>query len=481
MLSDQKVGILLRATVGALLVFFLGLCALGWYSQLKNSYDNDKHDRWGAHCAYLAVHNGEKVGAATTAPYQVMPYPPLGYVVNGAVGLLLGDGLSAARAAGRCVSLVSALISAACVCVVVLFLTKSWTGGLLAGLLFLLGPQVHQFAVCVRPSEMAQAFTMMGIVGYYVFETPLVAGFLFGMAIGAKHSFVVAPLTILIFFLAERRLGAAARFVAGGVLAIGIIVFLGFHFLGPHWMDGLLVQNETWLRGKWTKSAYWLQDVLHTASLIPLTMAASVLFIPKKPPVIRFFVVYFASTLLLQLVLMTKLGAASDYMLEPLGAACILSGWVAANLHSLLPGTMRNSAIALLIPVLGSEVIAEGVFWKNGLKIENPSSPISNLMDYLKTVQGPVLSSDSRVYFEGGYVPWCHPVDMAVAAAAKDKEMEQEVAALIQGRYFGAIVFQDDWKKDYWAVMVPKAWLSALETEYVVARTIDGFIVYVPR
>jgi hypothetical protein len=280
-------------------------------------------------------------------PLVVTAYTPLYYVVVGGLQRLFGDGY----AAGRAVSLIATLGAAGLLARSVRCVSGCWTGGLLAGGLFL---TQNMTALLWAPLHRVDALALFLTLSGLALATTgrvYVAAVSFLLALLTKQSYVVAPIVVCIALWPDWRkaVGFGSVLSAGlGVAILGAHVFSGgwfwWHTLGANAneFDALYVRN---LLGQFLQ-----------LNAVPL-LAAATLFSLQPRPGERLWRLYFLGTLLV-LPGLAKLGASSNYWLEATAASCALIGVLANRLAAQRGVPTAITELGLAMMVVASLVVA---------------------------------------------------------------------------------------------------------------------------
>jgi hypothetical protein len=167
-------------------------------------------------------------------------YPPLSYVVVGALGSVIGDAIIA----GRIVSLLSALAAALAIAAAAGAMGCNRRERMLAALLFLASPWVlTKFAGVNDPQLFGQAFGCAGlalILRHPETRSAIVAGaLLLAIAEFVKPLFVDQPVALLIWLGLYRR-RSAVSLVAAGLLFAAIGLMATNFFFDTHLIDHLM-------------------------------------------------------------------------------------------------------------------------------------------------------------------------------------------------------------------------------------------------
>ena len=288
-------------------------------------------------------------------PLLVSAYAPLYYLLVGGLQRLFGDGY----VVGRAVSLAATLGAAGLLAWSVRRIGGSWSGGLLAGGLFLTQNMTALlWAPLHRVDPLALCLTLAGLAlatagRSQAAALPLVLAFM------TKQSYLVAPVAVCLALWPVRRsmLRFAGLFAAGAVGAVvAAQVLSGGWFL---WYAVLANANAFQLEYLTAQLGPFLRF-----NALPLLVAAAVFLFP---PLLgeRVWRLSFVGAILM-LPGIGKVGASSNYWLELTAVGSALIGLLAARLVAgprprpdwAGPGLAATLLAALLMVVPGYRAVA---------------------------------------------------------------------------------------------------------------------------
>ncbi len=330
--------------------------------------------RWGAVVAYpyqidvtegylleqaAALARGESIyRPVDETPFLVGNYPPLMPWVYGM--------LNGARADSRSLPLGRWLVVAATVATTLLIGWIVWRRGgrigpaVAAGLVFIVSYEVHQWSALVRVDLPALALTLAGLALFVSSPRrwPTVAsGLLFVAAVYTRQTMLAAPAACAVSCLLFDRRRLA--WLAGPALAVGVAALVALQagtdgeFLrhivtyNANTMDWaawrMLMRNEIWFFHRW---------IIVAAGVAAI--AAGVRWWRERPRTAGveesgedrtagWAVAIYTVLAMQSLVAYAKVGAAPNYVLEPLAAGAI---WVGAATAQLMNGGGRGRLLA---------------------------------------------------------------------------------------------------------------------------------------
>lgn len=268
-------------------------------------------------------------GSLKEAPYRVTNYPPVYLVATGVVARALPGHV---YLPGRLVSLLS-LIAAS---LLIALLARQLAGvdakaaGLLAAGFFLLSPYARWgFLVRVDTLGVALSLGAVWLIGSGRRRAAVVtAGLLCALAVGTKQTFLAAPVAIGLYLAWRKEWRSVAWFLGSwaagiGVLAGWLIVAYG---AAPVWRHLVLYNENTF------KLAYMLfaiQEAIATHAIVIVLAAAA--FKWGDSDGYKLLGLY-TGLACLGFLTVGKIGANYNYFLEPLAAASVLAGVLAAKL-----------------------------------------------------------------------------------------------------------------------------------------------------
>jgi hypothetical protein len=261
--------------------------------------------------------------APMTVPLTVTAYTPVYYFLVAWLQRLVGD---QSYLIGRTVSLLAMLGAAVLAAVSVRVVAGRWSGGLLAGGLFLTqNLTVLLWAPTHRVDALALCFTLGGLALASLNRTRLAAGALV-LAVLTKQTYVVAALCVCLDLWPCRR--ALLEFL--GIFCGGLILALG---VGQVLSSGWLVWHVVTANANPLDLDYFSAMVGSFVGLnaLPVVVAATLLATPALPHE-RLWRAYFVLSGVQTILTMGKLGASSNYWLELTAASAVMIGILAVRL-----------------------------------------------------------------------------------------------------------------------------------------------------
>ena len=302
------------AALIALLLGWTAITVYGWRAALRQRADLDYSEGWHAYCAQQAIGGSYRVGSAKEPPHNVLPYPPLSYVLYGATGKLAGGSLQATRDAGRAWSLAFTVCAAGLIALLCRTVRVRWTYAVLASVVFLNLRSIQLFAVNVRPDAFALSLCLLAFWLGLRFGMTGVAGALLALAVFAKHSYVTAPAVMFWGLVIYRDWKALYRLMLGAVLATIAAIWISVLTMGTHWLDGPLLQG---FHGAKPGQVLYLTLIACRSASIPLAVGLAAGLMTPLPRPARFVYAAAGVSFLLNVVAMVKPGASMNYLLEP--------------------------------------------------------------------------------------------------------------------------------------------------------------------
>ncbi|MCE5231363.1 glycosyltransferase family 39 protein [bacterium] len=316
-------------------------------------------DRWSASLAYPfqmdetegfillqadAIARGESIyNPIDQPPYLVGNYPPLFQIIYAAV---VGSKASLwSLAYGRMLTIAATLLSAIFLAAISFRMTRRILPALLAPLLFLVSYETFQWSAFVRVDMPALAFTLGGLLVFIFSQRRanlIISGLLFTAAAYTRQTAILAPLacTIALLIHDRRRL---AYFLVPMLLtaALALIILewtshgeflrhtIAYNANRMDWTGWLrLMQNEIWFFYRWLIVAMLFTLV----TLIYLSFIHPIRPISPISPIASTTLNLYAVLAAVSLLSYAKVGAAPNYVLEPLAATAV---WLTASLGHL--------------------------------------------------------------------------------------------------------------------------------------------------
>lgn len=395
-------------------------------------------------------------------PFVAATYPPL-YPLAAAVGVKL---FGVSMAFGRVLSCLATLAVVGLIWVIVRRTVRARASPWLGSALFLAAPIVLWWAPLMRVEMAAVAVGLAGLYcvlrgGRWLFPAVV----LLAAAVYTRQS-AVAPVAAAVVYLAwiGRRRSAALVAVSWAVLVLGVFAVMQ---VGSHgWFyRNLVVAN----RNLWVPAGLWrLWKAAFLSWPLPFLMGAigaAVVLVDAGIAAFRrqshrsdhadrsavrpllLFGLYFVFAMAASLTA-GKIGANINYMIEPLAAACIMTGfaydWLAARLAS-WPGRVAWTAAAV---ILAASLVAPLVSPPKDL----PPTAVTraNIMAggdaaiaYIRAAKGDVLCEDTALPLLAGRPLLLDPHKMT--SMCRDYNWDQRpLIEDIERRRFALIILEWD-------------------------------------
>lgn len=383
--------------------------------------------------ADLVSRGGTLYQPLTSTQLQVLPHTPLFALTSGGLSSLFGSSITTGR--------VLALLCGIGICVLVVLLTKkftgSWTIGILTGLL-LVSSRVFRFLAPInRMDTMGMLLSLLGIYffikwenkGRWIYWTiPF-----FVLAFFTKQYFISAPLGVGIYLLTRRNWKASFSFGGFYLGTLGLGLILGG--LLTNWE--LITQNFIYL-GYSSQMSWnlWVGQIragafYHFFLLIGLFGYFGYKLVKKSR--LEVLDIYCLVSLVVFLALVGKRGASYHYMLELVSVGCILVGVLLDRSLFLYRGKkvsmVQAFAGGLLIVILLLQPL--GFPLGQGLRsyeyLETTEASYRDILDHIEE-SGSAVFCDDWVYpmlveQEGIEVEW-QPWDPAALYIGKLHQVE---------------------------------------------------------
>ncbi|MEM7680678.1 MAG: glycosyltransferase 87 family protein [Planctomycetota bacterium] len=394
--------------------------------------------------SFMRVAGPEPVVSGNEPPYTTLPYPPGGYLVYGAVSTALGDAhWHTHRTAARLLTALCTLAATLGVVVLARTLGAGWRSSLLGALLYLSADRVHQFAVNPRPDALAAALTLLSVSAMLRGRAWL-AGALAGGMLIVKYALIVGPGLMGLRCLWRKDWAGAAKYAAGGLIALAVALAISPIVLGKGFADGLAIQSPVGL--KWGQS-FNLTSTLIFEAIGPILGGFAVLACPKLPEKVRWITLAFVAAVAFHALALAKPGAAFNYFLEPVGYGAALSAWGLTQLAR--HGTPTHQRAVALAGCVALTPVAVSLLWEaqraaEDLRLspeqvaDDPRSE-TELIALLSQVEGPVITPTASVAMQAGHEVWIAPDDLVKTAFQFDLWDDDALTRMIADRAFGAV------------------------------------------
>lgn len=445
-----------------------------WYALVVQPTDLDYAESWHAYCAQQAYPGGDHVGNVEEPPFNILPYGPLSYLFNGGISGFSKE-LLTVRFMGRLGAAMMTLLSAVMVAAISSKFGRSLWYGILAALFFLSAQDVHMFAVSLRPDAMACVLALIATYCCLGRRSTIVSGILFSLSIAAKHSYIIGPFVMLLYFVRQRRYGAVIRFSAVISLTLLIIGVAAHFMLGKYWWQGLTLQG---LQHANIKQALWFfRSVFRDGAGLPLLIGVVSLMLSIQSAELRALRLYFVLSLLANAVASAKIGAAHNYYLEPFALGSVLLGVGMKNFFSSKFWELHLPVYAAVVVVLLVTGIEAGVSASKLTKQSyNKHEDVTGVYRLLEKVSGPVLTTSSEIYFRSGHEPWASPSDFLHLATISGAVDTKGFMSAIKNKHFDVVVVQGNWRQ---RPFFPIESLKLIEESYHNYGLVGGYQIFV--
>lgn len=466
--------VILQGVVLCVLLAHSAASLVEWYGKLGNPWDLDYAERWHAYVAYQAYPGGAHVNSAYEMPHNVLPYPPISYLIHGWIGRLIGTDLLGVRTIGRTTMLIMTLLNSILIVQIGRAIGLRILWSVMAGLLFLTSQGAHFFAVSLRPDEMACALTLLGLYTVLRGRNYWLGGALFALALATKHSFVSVPLVLTVALLIKRDARSVMKLLASGCLVGLLIISLGNWMLGPYWWQGCLLQG---FHGADFKQAIYFIGRGFSQPVLVVGLASVLL--SGLSGSVRTIAVCFVVSLALNSAALVKVGAAENYFLEPVALASILSVYGAQRILDEQRLVSRQFVWALILGLMIPSTVEQTIATVHSLQAQGNTAPgVRTVVELVRSVDRPILTDNAGLYFDTGHEPYVCPPDLIMAAVEAGKIDGRPMQHFIERQGFNAIVVRTNWKE---VRHFPQAWISAIEENYEHLGVVDGFNVMKPK
>ncbi len=501
-ITDWVAAGLLGLALAILLVLGLELFHR-WQASLAYPYQLDPTEGFILEQA-TALARGETIyPPIETPPFLVGNYPPL---FIAAYAPLVGREASLWELTrGRWLTIGAALLAAALLAWIAARLTRRILPALLAAALFLVSYEVHHWSPFVRVDLPALALTLAGL-GLFLTSrrrrwTLVVSGLFFVAAVYTRQTAVLAPLAAVIALaLHDRR---RLLWFAGPALAVSILALAALEIAhGGRFLRHIILYNANvmdWAGWRMVmRNQIWY---FHHFMILALAVAAAARFlgwlernewrsvsaigrIGRQPDLVlvrneriprhaRHALGIYTILAVLSLVSYAKVGAAPNYVLEPLAAVAL---WLAISLGWLLDGGLtrrvlpatqldatqpalpertswlprpiwpRVAGVAVCLLLLAHA----GWLWQiQGIVFSTPN-PTSDdrivagqLASRLRSVEGELLSEEPFFTLLAGRQVWLDPFVLSLLAR-EGRWDETPFLKLIETRRFAALIVNED-------------------------------------
>ncbi|MEN6627598.1 MAG: glycosyltransferase family 39 protein [Candidatus Sumerlaeia bacterium] len=353
----------------------------------------------------MTIAQGQTIyGPIDRPPFLVGNYPPLFQAIYAGVN---GSKASLwSLALGRRLTIASTILAALLMAAIVHRMTRALAPAILAAFLFLVSYEVHQWSAFVRVDMPALAFTLGGVFAFVSSKrrwSMALAGALLAAAVYTRQTAILAPAACAIALaIGDRR---RLAWFLGPMLGIALAALAFLEWTsGGEFLRHIVAYNANRMDwGGWArlmKNEIWFFNRFLVVALAAM-IAARLVRGREKPPeggaTNRRALAIYAILGAISLLSYAKVGAAPNYVLEPLAATAI---WLCAGLGALLNGQGRRAHIAAIV-VCALLLIHSG--WCVTRQREMFSSPTptaedkrvaGELTQYLRGVDGDLMCEE---------------------------------------------------------------------------------------
>jgi hypothetical protein len=358
------------------------------------------------------VARGEGLYAPTDQlPLMQIAYMPAYYALLGLLIRVFGD---SGYTLGRAVSLVATLVGAGALAWSIRRITARWRFGLLAaGLLLTQNVTLLLWGSLERVDALALALTLVGLA-LFTEQRPIAAAVVFVLAFFTKQTYVVGPIAAgLALWPCRRELARFGAVFVGGV-AVGIAIAM---WLTNGWFWWHIVTSNA-NQPDLDTFAILMGSFLQFNGLPVLAALASLLLLPCDPRE-RVWRFYFVGGLL-EVLMVVKLGASSNYWLEVSAATASLLALAAHRLWlepstRLVPPIVLAGALLIAVPAYQASTTELANVAYELLRPPNPrylsmvsdagADPLrvdARLVEEIASEPGPLLTDNSGLAVAAG-------------------------------------------------------------------------------
>jgi hypothetical protein len=329
----------------------------------------------------------------TDYPYTITEYPPI-YMALLALSIKL-FGLS--YALGRTLSVVAALLSAACIVLILYTLTDDRAASVMGGLLFLTFPYVIFWSSLVRIDLLALAFSLGGIlvVTRWPLErwSPFLSATLMIGAAFTRQSYLLAgPLTVAGWLFLQNR-KKAGLFVLSLVAGL-LIVFGGLNALtrGGFFFHTVTANVQSFSR---TELIRFFTHLVGTSAPLLVIALVELIAVARRQRSASLLPSLFLVGGFLSALAIGKVGADLNYFLELLAALSLVVGTAVARWRR-WPETSWVSPILLaLLALQVLWLLPLARFYTDGLELRIHMQPeLAELERLVEEEAGPILADE---------------------------------------------------------------------------------------
>lgn len=394
-------------------------------------YDYGEGFHW-----YLSnmIANGHNVyHGVNVEPYVTMVYTPVYYLVS-ALGIkIFGSYL----VIGRLVSFIATILSCVLISGIVWKVTGKKIAGIVSGILPLTIGFFGYWSVMFRVDALALFFTLIGLFivvcnldnKKILWSVPF-----FLLAIFTKQSYIIAPVSVIIFLFFKDRgmcLRESILLFIGGISLVGICTLVfGNSFIQQTFLVGS--QPHNWHLG-WNL----IKLVLYSLPAI-LAFSLSYLICKLRDRKLDLFSIYFILSACMCILLITKEGAWLNYAMEFVVASSILVGLLLGRLIN--KNTPKLFVEILLIAVLIILPLSPLGSWYNYKLPKDISVSYDKIQPILENSSNPVICEDATLAMRSGKSLVWEPSVFVLGGYYRTTWNQTPFVTQIKDKKFSAIV-----------------------------------------
>jgi hypothetical protein len=411
-------------------------------------------------------------------------YPPLSFLIIGALGFFTGDLLGT----GRWVALLSFLFVGFLTFRIVETLTSHRAAAGLAALLWLglIVGRTNEYVAMDDPQMLGHAFSVGGLLLYARWSNRLtlpriiIVALLCSLGVFVKHLLIAVPITLAIVLLVRDRKRFGVFVLAGtGILAV---LILGTWLLaGNDFFKDLFVEAA-----RESSMARMLDAVnllmIDRFGLVFLVAFAALLAYERDWDIAQ---VYLPTAFLVGSVASSGAGVNLNAWFDFFVAASIVSGLLAAKLTTLRTRgsriVTRGILLACLLPVCATLKLGVDDILNRG-ELGQQEQIYRKDVELLHSIPGPALFEPTLLGFAAGKDFQFDPF-MGGQLIATGRLPERVLTDRIRRKYFGAIVLSTNLDEERMTGVWPRSVIDAIGGSYElleVDRPRYGYF-YVPR
>jgi len=379
----------------------------------------------------------------TGFPLTPVNYPPLSFMINGALSYFTGEILLT----GRLVSLISLLIVSYLIFRIIEILTSKKTGALLGALIWLaLMVRIAEDYVGVYdPQMLGHVFSLGALYLYYkwidklTLQRTCVMALLCCLAVFIKYNLIAVPITLAItLFFSHRR--DFWTFSFAGIIISSLAVFGCWVYGGEHFFSNFLELDRAVSNSQMREG---IRKLLFTHFVW-------ILFLPFVMLLLKFkcqqrymsVLIYFSFSFLLGSYFIRGIGVDRNIWFDFFIAVAIVYGLFAAE--STIPKVFWSRV--LTYGIIASGLLILSVNFRTDLKrvlnydgLKQQEAAYHRDVELLQSISGPALFEEPLLGFEAGKEFMFDPFNGSQMIVSR-RVPETVLTDRIREKYFGAIV-----------------------------------------